>query len=492
LLGAGDALFGIYTTITIGMGVSIMLTELLRMGIIPELGAHVYEGRIGDSDEFGNRLTATFVISFCAAILGGLVMWLLGLWLLSNQQSPELERAAWVFLWLRIAMMLVVVTLTPAMSILLVSGRQPVFNLFQFLERASELVGVAVPIWLLSGSPSGAPEILVRIGLGIAGLTSATHIAGATFAFSLGPDFQPKGRLPRWSNLTPILRRIAWSSLQTISMNLYVRADILIVAAFAGPVGTVALAVALRLMGYVRQATMGVVNGLDAAFANISGQRRRGQQSGADGVGDVGRRLIDTSTTLQACVIFHLVVIFLLLGPDVMMLWVGDVLIGTGSGSTVSEITRLSTLMIVGMAVRSLSLGWMSAMTGNGNARHFTPLLLPGAIANIGILTGWALFHPETFSVMVVGWVFLVLQLVTHGVVIPIASARSLGTGVADLFRPMVVPFALAAAAYGLGLVWESQASSGMHGYLRVGVLVGLVAISFMGSFAHTVWRRNT
>ena len=36
LLGSGEALFGIYTTITVGMGISIMLTELLRMGIVPE------------------------------------------------------------------------------------------------------------------------------------------------------------------------------------------------------------------------------------------------------------------------------------------------------------------------------------------------------------------------------------------------------------------------------------------------------------------------
>ena len=327
-------------------------------------------------------------------------------------------------------MMVLVVTLTPAMSILLVSGRQPIYNLFLFFERASELLGIAIPLWLLRGSSADVGQTLIQIGVGVALLTAVTHIAAASFAFSLGSSFRPTLRIPQRSELLAVLRRIGWSSLQTVSMNLYVRADVLIVAAFAGPAGTVALGIALRLMGYVRQATMGLVNGLDAVIAaNINGQRRRSKHSGVNHDGAIDRHLIATSTALQANVVFQLLVMFLLLGSDFVNFWVGDLLTETGRENGVAEITALSAVMIVGMGFRSLNLGWMSAMTGSGNARHFTPWLLPGALANVAILSTWALLSPQTFSLMVVGIVFLVLQIITHGLIIPIASAQSLGVG---------------------------------------------------------------
>ena len=487
LLGAGDALFGIYTTITIGMGISVMLTELLRLGFVPELGPHVFDGKVVDTKEFGDSLAAAFTIAIGAAAIGLMIMLLLGLWLLPNEGAPELERAAWIFLWARIAMMVVVVTLTPAMSILIVSGRQPVFNLFLFFERLSELIGVAVPIWLLTGLPTSEAARLVQIGLGVAVLTSATYVLGAAFVFALGPEYRAPRHIPPPAKFISILKRIGWSGLQTIAMNLYVRADMLIVAAFSGPLGVVALGVALRLMGYVRQATMGLVSGLDAAFANNTGRRRRNTQTGDDDDA-IDRRLIETSTALQGSVVFQLVVLFMLFGTELVDLWLGDVLTGNDSGSSLNQIVTLSSLMVIGISFRSLNLGWMAAMSGQGNARHFAPWLLPGAVINVIVLTGWALFSPQNFSVIVVGWVFVVLQVLTHGLLIPIVSARSLGIGLGNLFKPFVVPFMVALATYALGYGWE-VVSAGWSALLHVGGLVTLIVAGFLIGLVNTFRR---
>lgn len=477
LLSQGEVLFGVYTTITIGIGVSIMLTELLRMGFVPELGRHINDGKVIDVSSFQSTLAATFLISIVALLLGALVMVLLGLWLMPNPRNPELEEASWVFLWLRIMTMAVIVGVAPAMSVLLVSGRQQAFNLFLFLERLSELIGVIVPLSLLSGQAHNADQLLISIGIGVSFLTIVTYLVAARIALSKTRHFRPATRLPSWSTFKSILGRVGWSSLQTISMNLYVRSDILIIALFLGPTGTVALGVAIRLMGYVRQATTGLVNGLDATFANMEGQRRRSRNRSGKDNGAVIHKLVAASTSLQANVVFQISVIILLLSEQIVHIWIGDLLNGSDSSNSVSEISRLSSLMVIGIGFRSLNLGWMSAMTGSGNARHFTPWLLPGAILNVVILLGSAILVPEVFSVTYVGWVFLILQSITHGIIIPFASARSLGIPIQELLSPLTVPFIISLISFVLGYAIVSivdAPGSGME-------FLGVIAVAMTG-----------
>ena len=144
-------------------------------------------------------------------------------------------------------------------------------------------------------------------------------------------------------------------------MNLYVRADVLIVAVFLGPTGAVALGIAIRLMGYVRQATIGLVNGLDATFSNLGGQRRRIKNQGTK-TDSIELRLLSLSTSLQGGVVFQLGVLLFLLRQEIVHLWVGDVLVQSTAADMVNDISLLTGLMIIGISFRSLNLGWMSSI----------------------------------------------------------------------------------------------------------------------------------
>lgn len=322
LLGVGEQVFGVFVTITVGIGVSTMLTELLRMGLVPILGTSAYQGKVQEVAEFRSNLTAAFVVSVFAAASGAVFMAAIGFWALDGLASPELEAAAWTFLNLRIVMMLVIVSLTPAMCVLLVTERQPLHNLFLVFERLSEFLGVAVPLWFLSNVDYSQADRLVQFGVGIAALTCLTYVAGAWAAFAPGSDVRPRLEVPLSLRINAVLRRIGWSSLQTISMNLYVRADILIVAAILGPAGTVALGAAFRLMGYVRQAAIGLVNGLDATFANLGGQRRRiNDQRTKSGATEL--QLLSLSTSIQGGVAFQLSILLLMLREEIVNLWLG-------------------------------------------------------------------------------------------------------------------------------------------------------------------------
>lgn len=486
LLAGGPHLFGLYTTITIGFGVSVMLFETLRYGIVATLGPFVSQGKVIDSRGFRLRLNAALLTSLSTAVLGGLAMLLLGVALLPDNMPPSLERAAWMFLLSRIAMMLVVVTMTPAMALLQVAGRQVAFNGFTFLERLSEFFGVLIPMYILSDMTGDEASGLIWIGLFVSAFTVATYCLAALTVFAMGPDFRPVRDWPNTDHIHEILDRVGWSSLETISMNLYARSDILIVAAFLGPVGTVALGIAIRLMGYVRQATVGLVNGLDASFANLHGQKRRRMDIGA-AQGDDALWLVSVSTALQGSVVFQLGVLLLLFREDIVHLWIGDLL--TQAASSLTEIATLSSLMIIGIGFRSLNLGWMTAMTGSGNARRFTPWLLPGALANVTVLLGWAWFLPETFSVIVVGWAFLGFQAVTHVVIIPILAARFFECGLVALVRPLFWPFGLALFTFGIALALRIGLADRPLDWSPVGA-VAVVALGFAASVYLTLRKR--
>lgn len=480
LLEAGQELFGIYVTITVGMGVSIMLTELIRMALVPVLGVHVSQGIVIEIHKFRDDLTAAFFIAFVTSIIGGGAMILLGCWLLNDIGSPELEGAAWVFLALRVLMMIVIVSMTPVMVVLMVSSRQVQFNIFLFLERLCEFLGIALPLWLITGEDYNEADRLVQFGIGITVLSVVTYAAAGVIAFNPGSHFRPRWGGAKSSTICKILKRLGWSSLQTISMNLYVRLDIMIVAVFLGPVGAVALGVAIRLMGYVRQATSGLVNGLDATIANLRRQKNVGSLKFSEGGGNT-LKLLSVSSALQASVVFHLSVLLLLSKEEIISLWLGDLIMKSGSDSSITEIAKLSTLMIIGIGLRSLNLAWMCAMTGNGNAHHFTPWLLPGALGNMIVLLIMANYFPSSFTVITVGWVFLIFQAVTHVLIIPVVSARSFGCSLIKLLSPIFIPFFIAFLTCIIALIWKLFFIDGMESLRNVGLVV-LVAVGFFFS----------
>ncbi|MCF7749063.1 hypothetical protein GLP43_16030 [Sulfitobacter sp. M39] len=492
LLQGGEWLFSVYTLITVGMGVSVMLTELIRLGSVPILGASLCEGEVLDSRKFSEDLSATFAISLAGSVLGAAIMLCLGWLLLGTDATLSNERAVWLFLFTRIAMMVFAVALTPAMVVLLVSGRQPTFNLFLFLERVAELIGVAVPLWVLSSSNSLESDHLIQIGAGVALCSIAVYVAAGVCAFQ--PSSAVKTQLSRlkMSALTVLLQRIGWSSLQILSSNLYVRVDILIVAAFVGPAGTVALGIAIRLMGYVRQATNGLISGLDAIIANLDGQRKRshGDPTSSD---EIEFKLLSLSTCLQGGIVFQLAVLLILLREAIVNLWVGDLIRENVASSTVEDIALLATLMVIGIGFRSLNLSWMSAMTGRGNAKHFSPWLMPGAIGNATVLTVWGTFSPDTFSFLAIGWVFVSFQLMTHGILIPIVSARSLGYPLKLLIEPLFVPLMIAVATFLVAQGLKSQFKDIPSVWVVLGVVV-VVGIGFAVTLCFTIrmgGRRN-
>lgn len=480
LLDGGEWLFSIYTLITVGMGISTLLTELLILVVVPFLGASVYNGQVIEIQRFCEDIFAAFAISIGFALLGAAMMILLGWFAFGSLGTPDRVSAAWLFLVLRIVMMIVAVALTPAMAFFLVSGRQPEYNFFQFLVRLGEFLGIGIPLWLLDGEYYAETNLLVQFGAWVALFTVITYVLASIYAFRFGPLFDGGKVRPDVTAIIAMLKRSGWSALHILSNFLYVRADVLVVAAFLGSSEILALGIAIRMMGYVQQTTNGLVAGLDATFANLGGRRKPLKQDDCTSNKNE-QKLLSLSTALQGGVVFQLSLLLYLLREEIVSFWVGDFFEDATNTAVIQEISLLASLMIIGIGFRSLNFGWFSAMNGLGRAKHFTPWLLPGAIGNAIVLVAWGSFAPETFSVMAVGWVFLGFQLATHGFIIPVVSARSLGCQVQTLITPLLVPFSIAVGTYlvahGLCMV-----NAGGSNEFRVAVVVLTVSLGGMAN----------
>ena len=73
LLAYGEDIFNIYTVVTVGAGIGIMLKEILRIALVPLLTEHWQKNK----NDFSTQYAAAFALSLIAASTGLLIMVLL-------------------------------------------------------------------------------------------------------------------------------------------------------------------------------------------------------------------------------------------------------------------------------------------------------------------------------------------------------------------------------------------------------------------------------
>lgn len=445
LFQTGEAFFGIYVFITVGLGFSVLATELLRMGLVPTLG---HDDGAEDAGVLREKLTAAFSLSILFAVVSAALTIALGMYLLPNlvTDSSQMEDVT-TFLYIRAAMTLVVVSLTPYMCFLLVRSRVPRFNAYLFLERVIEICSVVAPMLILSGSDSSVLGHLTVIGAVSFILTAATQICLVIDSSSLSRKYLPYARFPKISVLKLASEKIWWSSIQVISMNLYTRFDMLFIPAVLGSKAAVVLGIAIRLTGYVRQATLGVINGVDSVFATKAPQGLSERELYEHKV-----QVLHFNTILQSIVVFQITLLIIFAREHIIPFWLGVEHLGDAGGDTLQSIVDVSLCFVLGMSCRCLNLGWMAAATGLGKAREFTPWMMPSALLNVLLITVCYYALPKLFTVELAGYIFLVLQVLTHFVVMPIVLAKVLELKVFTMIVPMYIPFLVFLATLACGL----------------------------------------
>ncbi|WP_298436733.1 hypothetical protein [uncultured Jannaschia sp.] len=320
---------------------------------------------------------------------------------------------------------------TPALYGLLVSGRVIAFNLALTAERLAELGAILLVVWLVTDPDpnTGLVAFYVVATIIYCAVQALVVLAGR----KTSPQHQESSSVGSGHPDLALLRNlVGYNLLIVVGFLLHLRLGTLAATFAYGPAGTLALGMAFLMMAYTRQATMGLVIGLDAS---ISRMRHAAEAS----------RLLRQSTYLQAVfAAFPLVGLWLLAEP-LLQIWLGPALLG--GDVRVELIAWAVRLLIVGAYARAVSEPWMKLLNGRGAVGDYAPALFFGALLNAGVLGAVLFWQPSLgMAIAMITSAFSAIHLVVHLWVLPRAVARRLGGTAGRLWGIAIAPLALASA----------------------------------------------
>jgi O-antigen/teichoic acid export membrane protein len=217
-------------------------------------------------------------------------------------------------------------------------------------------------------------------------------------------------------------------------MNLHVRIGALIMNLAFGLFGNVIFGLASVLTSYVRMIATGVTTGVDAVAGRLSAS------AGDNAV----QRLAFHSTRLHGIVTFPAAVLVWMLAEPLLDLWLGRRI--EEPLTTLPPTVTLVRIFMIGIAVRSISDGWMAILYGAGHIRRYAPAVLVGGVTSPALACLLLLVLPEPLRYTAVCWSFSAVMIVVHGCVIPWIGGKALGIGVAQMFAPLWRSLVLSAA----------------------------------------------
>lgn len=442
LIGYGQDVFNIYTLITVGAGVGIMLKELMRIALVPHL-SQAWSGNattIDSKASFAEVYAASFRTATMAVLLGLVLMAGVGLFFHQLDVSEENLGAAYAFLGCRAIIMAMAVGISPMTGMMQVKMEFNRWNGLQIAERVADLISVCMPLLLGTMSQSGA---LTMFGIASVFLYALLYVAVARAQVREDAALTPHWRGGGRRMLAPaILGSMGWTAALVLSFNLYFRFDAFFINVQFGAAETVAFGICVQLVSMVRQVTAGLILGLDAVAAKLhfvelktanADSRRPPRFPAAELVRQA--TYLQTTFTLSAFVLlwFH--------GADLIALW----LTGQAVPAYVLDLAaRLSAIMLLGIAMMSISDPWMNALNGIGDIASYVRFTLPVALLNPVLLLGAAAILGSAMTVESVGIAFSVLLAISYAILVPAVFARQSGQPLrrvlAPVARGMVAP----------------------------------------------------
>lgn len=453
--------YAVIALVATSVGVSGMLQEMVRGAMVPELGL-AYHGR--DFNVFRQTFSTAFVLSLIAAAFGAGV--LITFYLVVDQLSiaEGLRDAAAILLLTRAAQVFVAILLAPAVNLLPVQGRMVAHNVWMMLERAAEAFAVAIVVFMWTTPDtallltrfaylSAIFMVLVSMGWAAHGLLCDRRVS-----------FSPA--LIRRDAVRQVAKTVGWNGFVVVSFNLYLRFDLFLMNILFGVAGTVIFGLASQLASYVRQLSIGFAQGFDAVMAKAKSNAPSGSAATQD--------LVDKISMLQAQIIFPATAFMLVNSEDFFKVWIGDRLHDMEGG--VDAVILTFDILVVGIAARGLSEGWMKFLSGTGEVRAYAPVLLAGAVFNPVAIFILLQIMPAGNGYLSAAISFSLLMFIIHLLVLPKIVARHTRSSVSHVVRGFWRPFALAITASLLCMLVFRFADWGAWGrLLGSGAIFGIV-----------------
>ncbi len=468
--GISQDVFTVVALVATSTGMAGMLKEMVRGTMVPELGLALH----GKSEvEFEEVFSSAFFLSFVAALFSVAVLSVVLFFLDRFSIPADLFAAAVTLVLTRMASTFVAVLVAPATNLLPVTGNNGLHNIYQTLERLGELCAALAAVSLASGA-GAIVEIFAWLSFAA---IIAVNMAWAWHGVRISRQKWPRPTMVSLPEVWKMAATVGWNGFVVLAFNFYMRFDLLFVSWYFGLAGAFAFAIASQLLNYMRQLTIGLVQGMDAAIARQVAVERV--------VTPKTRKFIATTGTMQALVILSAAGFLAVNASAVMALWLGP---GFVAGSaTASQMVMLFLVMIPGMVARGLSEGWMKVLSGIGEVRAYGPLLLIGSLFNPLAVYALSKWLPADISYLGVAIAFSALMIVSHAVALPLKTSRTLKVPLSELLRPFARPALLAIAATAVS--WLVHRYLPWHSAIELLLSAAIFAVAMGIPFARALLR---
>ncbi len=423
--------FGLIALLGSTAGLSSIIDAVIRRSMVRELGSAFHSD---DPSAFSETLNSAFVVvaggALFTALLAG-VLWAV----LPFLTIPDgFFDAARLFVICKGVEFVIQILMTPAFNLYLVTERMVQYNIWSIINRMAYVVAAFGALLL---SPNDAPRALVVFGvLSAAGNTLVVGSAILALAFQM-PLLRLRPSLATRSGITTILRMSGWNALVIVANNLHLRLDaILMNVWFTASFGNVVFGTGSILANYVRRATSGVTDGVEAVAARVSTKSTHHRV----------RKLVLAQTRLHAFVSAPAAVLLGVLTAPVMEVWLGKRL--EADPALLPAAVTVGRILIVGTAVRAVADAWVRVFYGTGDIKEFALLtLVAGACNPLVAVVLWKLhLLPQDWAYTGPAIAYVLTYAVFAMTVLPIPASRILKVRYYDMLRP-VVPSILCAVA---------------------------------------------
>ena len=282
--------FGLIALVTSSVGLGRMLQDMMRSSMVRELGAAWHNRK---EENFKSSYASAFLISIGVSLLTALIF--LGIILIIPYLRIEavwVAPAQWITACEGLATCIIVLA-SPAVNMLVVREFFFWHNLWTVIRRSSYLIATIIPFLILQ-------EKDIIAGLHLFGTivfvvnAAITVLVVIIFAYC-DRKMIPTGE-PTRETMSKVAGTFGWNSGVVVAMNLHERIANFIMLQFFGLWGPAIFSLALRLVSYIRMATLGLTFGLDAVSSRISSTKSSGSL----------KRMFRHSTRMLAFVAFSI------------------------------------------------------------------------------------------------------------------------------------------------------------------------------------------
>ncbi|MDP7005939.1 MAG: MATE family efflux transporter [Phycisphaerales bacterium] len=422
--------FGLISLVGSSIGIGGMLQDMMRSSMVRELGDAWHRREDG---KFQESFAAAFLVSAYVTILTALIFAGIIFLLLPVLDIPSnwLGSAQWITACSGISTCLVVL-LAPTINMLVVREHFFWHNLWTVSSRSAFLIATIIPFLIFN--VTDIPQGLTLFGyiIMIVGVASTLLLIGGFVIVDrrMFPTYRGSTR----EAMKKVAGTFGWNSGVVGAMNLHERVANYIMNYFFGLWGNAVFTLALRLVSYIRMASLGLTFGLDSVSARLSSTEDH----------TTLKSMFRHSTRMLGFVSFPAMVVVFVIAEPLLRMWVGRSIENPTEILPASEI--LVKIMVVGLACRAVSDGWMKLFYGAGHIRKYAPYVFAGGLFNPILSVLLIFILPTNIAFTGAAIAYSVVFFVVHMIIMPQVSAKSVGLTLGKILRPSFRPLAIAIA----------------------------------------------